>query len=213
MKHLIKTTIKTLLVTASFGLIMNASATAIDQFKSFISNSKSAKGEYTQQQMKMVNGNLTVGKTSSGNFKFARPGKFIWAYTKPFEQLLQADGDKLYIYDQDLNQVTIKKIGDAIASSPAAILFGNVDIEKNFTLKEGKLTQGVAWLDAIPKTKDSQFERISIGMKDSLPVGMELHDSFGQISLIMFKNFEKNPSFSADQFTFVVPKGADVFKQ
>jgi outer membrane lipoprotein carrier protein len=215
LKKIFNNTFKTVFVASSLSFILSASAyaSAIEQFKTFVTNNKTAKGDFTQQQIKMVNGKPTVGKTSSGDFKFARPGKFIWIYIKPYEQMLQSDGDKLYIYDKDLNQVTIKKVGDAIASSPAAILFGNTDLDKNFNLKEAKLNQGIEWLDAIPKTKDSQFERISIGMKDGLPVAMELRDSFGQISIITFSNVEKNPNFSADQFKFIIPKGADVFQQ
>lgn len=189
-----------------------AQASAIEQFKSFVVNTKTAKGEFLQVQMKMVNGVSKTGKSSSGTFKFARPGKFIWTYIKPYDQVLQADGDKLYLYDKDLNQVTIKTLGNAIASSPAAILFGSVDLDKNFIMKDVGIKQGVEWLEAIPKTKDSQFDTIGIGMKDGVPVGMELRDSFGQLSLVTLKNFEKNPTFAADQFKFVVPQGADVLR-
>lgn len=189
-----------------------AQASAIEQFKSFVVNTKTAKGEFLQVQMKMVNGVSKTGKTASGTFKFARPGKFIWTYIKPYDQVLQADGDKLYLYDKDLNQVTIKTLGNAIASSPAAILFGSVDLDKNFIMKDVGIKQGIEWLEAIPKTKDSQFDTIGIGMKDGMPVGMELRDSFGQMSLVTLKNFEKNPTFTADQFKFVVPQGADVLR-
>lgn len=189
-----------------------AQASAIEQFKSFVVNTKTAKGEFLQVQMKMVNGTAKAGKSSSGTFKFARPGKFIWTYIKPYDQVLQADGDKLYLYDKDLNQVTIKTLGNAIASSPAAILFGSVDLDKNFIMKDVGVKQGVEWLEAIPKTKDSQFDTIGIGMKDGVPVGMELRDSFGQMSLVTLKNFEKNPPFAADQFKFVIPQGADVLR-
>lgn len=189
-----------------------AHASAIEQFKAFVVNTKTAKGDFTQIQMKTSNGSSKMGKTSSGTFKFARPGKFIWTYIKPYDQVLQADGDKLYLYDKDLNQVTVKTLGNAIASSPAAILFGSVDLDKNFVMKDIGVKEGVEWLEAIPKTKDSQFDTIGIGMKDGLPVGMELRDSFGQISLVTLKNIEKNPSFGADQFKFVVPAGAEVLR-
>jgi outer membrane lipoprotein carrier protein len=189
-----------------------AQASAIDQFKSFVVNNKTAKGEFLQVQMKTANGVSKMGKSSSGTFRFARPGKFIWTYIKPYEQVLQADGDNLYLYDKDLNQVTIKKLGNAIASSPAAILFGNVDLDKNFVMKDVGVKQGVEWLEATPKTKDSQFETIGIGMKDGVPVGMELRDSFGQLSLVTLKNFEKNPAFATDQFKFVIPQGAEVLR-
>lgn len=189
-----------------------AQASGIEQFKAFVVNTKTAKGEFLQLQMKTSNGVSKIGKTSSGIFMFARPGKFIWTYTKPYDQVLQADGDKLYLYDKDLNQVTIKSLGNAIASSPAAILFGNVDLDKNFVMKDVGLKQGVDWLEATPKTKDSQFETIAIGMKEGVPVGMELRDSFGQLSVVTLKNFEKNPIFSADQFKFVVPQGAEILR-
>ena len=156
---------------------------------------------------------MRISNASAGTFLFARPGKFIWTYKKPYEQLLQADGDKLYIFDKDLNQVTIKTLGNAIGSSPAAILFGSNDLEKNFTLSEGGTRDGIEWLQAIPKTKDTNFEKIGIGLKDGMPVAMELRDSFGQVSLLSFTRFEKNPSLPANQFRFVIPKGADVLQQ
>lgn len=190
-----------------------ANASAIEQFKSFATNTKSAKGDFIQQQVKVVDGVNKIGKTSSGTFVFARPGKFVWSYLKPYEQILQADGDQLYILDKDLNQVTIKKLGNALGSSPAAILFGTSDLEKNFTLKEIGLKQGVEWLEATPKAPDSNFLSIGIGLKDGIPVGLELRDSFGQLSILTIKNVEKNPSLKADQFKFVVPSGADVFRQ
>lgn len=190
-----------------------ASASALEQFKTFVNSTKAAKGEFTQRQVKTMDGAAKVANTSSGTFLFARPGKFIWTYQKPYEQLLQADGEKLYIYDKDLNQVTIRRLGDALGSSPAAILFGSNDLEKNFTLKDAGERDGLEWLEATPKTKDTTFERILIGLKDGVPQAMELRDSFGQISLLTFKKFEKNPQMKPDQFRFEVPKGADVFQQ
>ena len=198
-------------IVFSFPLLANASA--LEQFKAFVANTKSAKGEFSQQQIKMVNGTPKISKTATGNFMFARPGKFIWTYLKPYEQSLQTDGDQLYIYDKDLNQVTIKALGGALGASPAAILFGSTELEKNFNLKEVGAKQGLEWLEATPKSKDSQFEHIGRGMKDGLPIALELRDSFGQISLVTLKDVEKNPSLKADQFKFTVPTGADVFRQ
>lgn len=192
-----------------------ASASALEQFKTFVSSTQSAKGEFYQQLVKIDAGTKTpkVSSTSSGIFIFARPGKFIWTYQKPYEQILQADGDKLFIYDKDLNQVTTKSLGNALGSSPAAILFGSNDLEKNFVLKEGQAKDGMEWLEATPKAKDTTFDHIGIGLKDGVPQAMELRDSFGQVSLLTFKNFVKNPPLTAGQFKFVVPKGADVLDQ
>jgi len=190
-----------------------AQASALEQFKAFVAGTKSARGEFTQRMVKEDGGKMRVSSTASGVFLFARPGKFNWTYQKPYEQILQADGEKLFIYDKDLNQVTIKILGNAIGTSPAAILFGSNDLEKNFTLSEGGLREGIEWLQAIPKAKDTSFEKIGIGLKDGMPVAMELRDSFGQISLLSFTKFEKNPSLPANQFHFALPKGADVLQQ
>jgi len=202
-----------LVAACAFALPAIASASALDQFKSFVSSTKAAKGEFVQKQVKSVGKGETAANTSTGTFLFARPGRFIWTYQKPYEQLLQADGQKLYIYDKDLNQVTVKQLGDALGSSPAAILFGSNDLEKNFTLKDAGAKDGLEWLEATPKTKDTTFDRIGIGLKDGVPHAMELRDSFGQVSLLTFSKFEKNPAIPADRFRFVVPKGADVFQQ
>jgi len=163
--------------------------------------------------VKNDNGRARVSSESTGTFEFSRPGKFIWIYKKPYEQHLQADGEKLYIYDKDLNQVTVRKLGNALGSSPAAILFGSNDLEKNFTLKEAGERDGMEWLQATPKAKDTTFEQIGIGLRDGLPAAMELRDSFGQVSLLSFTKFEKNPALPDSQFRFTPPKGADVFEQ
>ncbi|SFB90187.1 outer membrane lipoprotein chaperone LolA [Massilia yuzhufengensis] len=205
-----KTAIAALIATVAISGA--AQAAALDQFKSFVASTKSAKGDFTQQQVgKSKSGK--VAPVSSGTFVFARPGKFIWTYQKPYEQLLQADGDQLYIYDKDLNQVTSRKLGNALGSSPAAILFGSNDLEKNFTLSEAGERDGAEWLNAVPKTKDTTFEQIGIGLKGGVPVAMELKDQFGQVSVLKFTNFQRNPALGAQQFRFEAPKGADVVKQ
>jgi outer membrane lipoprotein carrier protein len=188
----------------------SAGAAALEQFKTFVASTKSARGDFTQKLVKNVDGKEKVSQPASGTFLFARPGKFIWTYLKPYEQLLQADGDQLFIYDKDLNQVTVKKLGDALGSSPAAILFGSNDLEKNFTLSDAGARDGLEWLKAVPKAKDTSFEQILIGLKNGAPEAMELKDNFGQTSVLAFKKFEKNPALNATSFKFVMPKGADV---
>lgn len=202
----------TLLITGVLTLSGAAHAAALDQFKSFVASTQSAKGEFTQQQLgKSKSGKATPA--SSGSFVFARPGKFIWTYQKPYEQVLQADGETLYIYDKDLNQVTTRKLGNALGSSPAAILFGSNKLEENFTLSEAGARDGMEWLNATPKAKDTSFEQISIGLKGGVPMAMELKDTFGQTSRLTFTNFQRNPQLGAQQFRFEVPKGADVVNQ
>jgi outer membrane lipoprotein carrier protein len=201
--------LKQTLIATTFLIAGAAHATALDQFKTFVTGTKSARGEFTQTQVMKSK----TGKTSSGTFLFARPGKFIWTYQKPYEQLLQADGETLYLYDKDLNQVTTRKLGGALGSSPAAILFGSNDLEKNFTLSEAGTHDGLEWLNATPKSKDTTFEQIGIGLKDGIPQAMELKDNFGQTVLLKFTSFQRNPALGPQTFKFDVPKGAEVVNQ
>jgi outer membrane lipoprotein carrier protein len=208
----LKTIMATMLAAGALALTGSAYASALDQFKSFVAGTKAARGEFTQTQQRKS----ATGKTppvSTGTFVFARPGKFIWTYQKPYEQVLQADGETMYIYDKDLNQVTTRKLGNALGSSPAAILFGSNDLEKNFTLAEAGTRDGLEWLTATPKAKDTTFEQIGIGLKDGVPHAMELKDAFGATSVLKFTSFQRNPALGATHFKFEVPKGADVVNQ
>lgn len=212
MQAMTKCSFAALVAASAFAFPGMASAAALDQFKSFVASTQSARGEFTQQQLgKSKSGKATPA--SSGSFVFARPGKFIWTYRKPYEQVLQADGETLYIYDKDLNQVTTRKLGNALGSSPAAILFGSNKLDENFTLSEAGARDGMEWLNATPKAKDTSFEQISIGLKDGVPMAMELKDTFGQTSRLTFTNFQRNPQLGAQQFKFTAPQGADVVNQ
>ncbi|KMZ12389.1 Outer membrane lipoprotein carrier protein LolA [Candidatus Burkholderia humilis] len=210
--------IKTLgaaMFSASMLLASEAFASGTAQLKAFVSQVHAADGDFTQLEIKAPdkanngassNAMPTKGATSSGTFMFARPGKFVWSYEKPYSQILQADGDKLYVYDKDLNQVTVRTLG----ASPAAILFGSNDLEKNFTLRDAGEKGGIDWLELTPKAKDTQFETVGIGFKDGNLQAMELHDVFGNVTLLTFSNIQKNPPIKSDTFKFNVPKGADV---
>jgi outer membrane lipoprotein carrier protein len=194
-------------------IVAPAYAGGTDQLKAFAAQVKTARGDFVQRQVKPgQNGEVKVVSTASGSFEFSRPGRFVWRYVKPYEQLLQADGEKLYIYDKDLNQVTTRKLGDSLGASPAAILFGSNDIEKNFTLKDAGTKEGIEWVELKPKSKDTQFQRVGIGFKGGNLAAMELHDAFGNVTLLTFGNIQKNPPLPADHFKFTTPKGADVIQ-
>ncbi|WP_225721567.1 outer membrane lipoprotein chaperone LolA [Candidatus Vallotiella sp. (ex Adelges kitamiensis)] len=189
------------------------------QFKNFVSQLHSADGEFVQHQIKATDGSAsqelrqpvrTSMSTSSGTFQFIRPGKFIWAYQKPYKQLLHSDGHTLYIWDKDLNQVITLSLSNALGTSPAAILFGSDKLEKNFSLHDTGVKQSCDWLKLIPKEKNTQFEYIDIGFQDGNLKMMELHDVFGNITLLSFSNIHKNPELSADTFKFLMPQGVDI---
>lgn len=202
-------------LTASLLITSQAFAGGIDDLKAFVSQVHSARGDFVQHQItanKNASGAAAVkaGGEQSGNFVFARPGKFIWSYTKPYDQLLQADGETFYVYDKDLNQVTQRKLGAALGASPAAILFGSNDLEKSYNLRDVGVKGGIDWLELTPKSQDTQFQQIGIGFKDGNLAAMELHDVFGNVTLLTFTNVVKNPNLPNDAFKFTPPKGADV---
>ncbi len=183
---------------------------ALAEFRTFIAGTRAARGLFRQEVRHP--GGRTLESTE-GSFAFARPGRFRWEVKKPYEQLLVADGESLYFHDVDLNQVTIRKLGDAIASTPAAILFGNESVERDFMLAEAGLREGLLWLDAQPRSRDAGVERLSIGFRAGVPEAMDVADAFGRNSRFTFRSFERNPSLDASVFSFRTPAGADVIRQ
>ncbi|PKO37741.1 MAG: outer membrane lipoprotein carrier protein LolA, partial [Betaproteobacteria bacterium HGW-Betaproteobacteria-6] len=121
-----------------------------------------------------------------------------------------SDGEKVWIHDPDLQQVTVRKVGQAIGGSPAALLSGSNELEKNFTLKEAGEAEGMAWVEATSKAGDSGFEAVRLGFAGKDLKAMELQDSFGQTTLIRFTRIERNPALPAATFKFVPPAGTDV---
>jgi outer membrane lipoprotein carrier protein len=184
-----------------------APAGAIEQLREFATATKSARGEFSQQQ---VRSSGRAADTASGTFAFSRPGRFRWEVAVPYEQLIVTDGERLHFYDKDLKQVTVRKVGDAIAATPAAILFGSNDVDASFTLRESGVVEGVEWLEAIPKAKDSGFDRIRIGFRGGLPEAMEVRDAFGQTTRFAFRSIERNPALDPAMFRFTPPRGVDV---
>ena len=183
-----------------------AHASGLGQLKTFLETTASAKGSFVQS---VANKSGRRPQQSAGTFAMQRPGKFRWHYEKPYQQLLVSDGDKLWSFDPDLNQVTVKKLGRALGSSPAALLAGG-DLDGHFVLKEAGAADGLEMIDATPKAEDGTFERVRIGFKDNLPRVMEIRDNFGQVTTLMFTEFHANQPLARDQFTFTPPKGADV---
>ncbi len=197
-------------LTVALVAALPAQASAVGALREFLAQTKTARGEFTQQVMR---GNAQAAPPSSGTFVFERPGKFRWTYQKPYEQVLVADGERLYLYDKDLNQVTVKKIAAALPASPASILFGGSDFERDFVVKDDGVRDGVAWLVATPRAKDSPFERIDIGFRDGVPAAMHLKDSFGQVSRLTFARFERNAKVDPQLFRFAPPPGVDVLEE
>jgi outer membrane lipoprotein carrier protein len=179
----------------------------VDKLKQFVRDTGTARAGFTQT---VTDRSGKIVQEAAGEMAFARPGKFRWVYNQPYEQLIVGDGAKLWVFDADLNQVTVKKLDEAIGSSPAALLAGENEIEKFFRLKDAGRKGGLDWLDATPKAKDVSFERIRMGFDGSILAQMELKDNFGQTTVLRFFDFKRNPGLSLSQFHFSPPEGADV---
>jgi outer membrane lipoprotein carrier protein len=199
--------LKQFIVACALALPMIAHAGGVERLKAFIAGAKTAEADFTQT---VADKTGRVSQEASGKMAFARPGKFRWDYNAPYEQVIVGDGVKLWLYDVDLEQVTVKSLGDVIAGTPAALLAGDDSIEKYFSLKNAGEAGGLEWLEATPTTRDTTFERIRMGFKGDVLVQMELFDFFGQRTTLKLSRFVRNPSIPASRFTFTPPKGADI---
>ncbi len=186
-----------------------AAANGLDDFLAFNASTKTATAHFDQEVFDRAG---KVVERGSGTFAFARPGKFRWTYDKPHAQVLVADGAKLWIHDPDLNQVSVKRIDQAISSTPAALLAGKDDITKLFTLRDAGTADGLSWVDATPKSQDTGFERVRLGLQGKTLAAMELRDSLGGRTMLHFSDLKPNARVSPETFRFAPPKGADVIE-
>lgn len=185
-------------------------ADSVEKLKSLLGETKTARARFAQI---VLDKDHKVLQQSAGSMAFARPGRFRWEYEKPYEQVIVGDGARLWIYDKDLNQVTVRKLEGALGSSPAALLAGSNEIERGYTLTSAGEGQGLDWLEAVPKSPDTVFERIRLGFNEAGLEAMELRDQFGQLTVIKFSAMERNTELSPGEFKFTPPAGADVISE
>ena len=200
--------------TLAAALLIVAAATAhadaVDTLREFVRDVKTGKAAFTQT---VTSPDGAKKKTSSGSFEFARPNRFRFTYAKPFAQVIVADGSKVWIHDADLNQVSSRKIDQALGTTPAALLTGG-SLDKDFDLSAQPSAGGLEWALAAPKQKEGAvFQSLRIGFKGKELAAVEIVDSFGQRSRLDFTQVVSNATLPADAFTFTVPKGADVIQQ
>lgn len=188
---------------------LSVRADATDTLRGFVSDVKTGQARFTQT---VTSSDGAKKKTSSGSFEFARPNRFRFSYTKPFEQTIVADGQKVWIHDADLNQVSSRKLTQALGTTPAALLAGG-SLDKEFDLSAQPSRDGLDWVLATPKTKDSAFQSMRVGFKGTELAAVEIVDGFGQRSLLQFSGWQRNASLDAGRFQFQVPAGADLIEQ
>ena len=192
-----------------FAAAAASAQTAVDTLKEFVRDVKSGRAEFTQT---VTSPDGARKKTSSGKFEFSRPNRFRFTYLKPFEQVIVADGQKVWIYDADLNQASSRKFSQALGATPAALLAGG-SLEKDFDLAAQPAKDGLDWVEATPRAKDGSFKSVRVGFKGKTLSAIEVVDAFNQRSLLQFSQFVANEPIKAETFVFTVPKGADLIEQ
>jgi len=185
-----------------------ATQTPEQQLKTFLATTHSLTADFKQVSFDQY-GN--PAQTSYGIFYLSRPGNFRWNYQKPFIQEIVSHDNKVWFYDADLEQVTIKTVDDSLGASPALLLSGELNLEENFILEQQGIDEDLEWIKLSPKNEQSSFKTILIGMSEGTLAGMELSDNFGQLTRIYFTNLQLNPKLSEDVFQLTVPQGVDVF--
>jgi outer membrane lipoprotein carrier protein len=184
-------------------------ADAVDTLRDFIRDVKTGRAQFTQT---VTSPDGAKKKSSSGSFEFARPNHFRFAYAKPFEQLIVADGQNVWIYDADLNQASSRKFSSALGATPAALLAGG-SLDKDFDLAPLPAKDGLAWVQATPKVKDGAFKSVRVGFRGKDLAAVEIVDAFDQRSLLQFSQFAAGVNLAPDVFRFTPPAGADVIEQ
>ncbi|MGH8687947.1 MAG: outer membrane lipoprotein chaperone LolA [Burkholderiales bacterium] len=184
-----------------------AQADAMQRFHEFLRDTHSARADFEQ---KVYDREHRLVQASTGRFEFQRPGRFRWQTLQPFEQLIVGDGERVWIYDPDLKQVTVRPMGKALGATPAALLAGSADVERAFTFADGGRERGLEWLVATPREKESGFDSMRLGFGASGLEAMELADHFGQTTVLQFSRIARNVTPDPASFRFTPPKGVDV---
>ena len=204
----LSTTFRVACAATALAAVACAQAAATDDLREFARTVKSGRCTFTQT----VTAPDGRQKTSSGSFAFARPGRFRFVYEKPFAQTIVGDGTKVWIYDPDLNQVSVRKLGDALGTTPAALLV-SANIDQAFPLADQPAAGGLQWVQATPRQAEGTIRTLKVGFRDHALAALEIADSFGQRSRIVFDGLQPNAAVPAAEFEFTPPKGADVAEQ
>ncbi|MGH8026812.1 MAG: outer membrane lipoprotein chaperone LolA [Pseudoxanthomonas sp.] len=197
-----------LLLLGAALLAGNAFAGARDELKTFTTGLKGLDGQFSQQ---VYDAKGKLKESSSGRVALSAPRLFRWEYAKPYPQLIVADGKKVWVYDPDLQQVTVREQGSEEQNSPLSALIDPAKLDRQFNVKESGAAEGLQWLTLTPKNEgDASFQSARLGFgKDGL-TRMEVLDAVGQNTKISFSGWKRNPAFAGTTFKYTPGKGVDV---
>ena len=212
-----------LVLQLASGVLAQTSTDALDALGQFLKQSNSGRAQFTQVVSSPARADQAPRrKTSSGTFEFQKPQQFRFAYQKPFVQTMVSDGQSLWLYDADLNQVTVRKQSQLLGQTPAAFIASSGDLkalQAEFNLKAEPDAEGLQWVNATPKQSEGALQIIRVGLKPATSATtppvlavLEIVDGLGQSSRLSFQNFEVNLKLPADTFQFKTPTGAQVIR-
>lgn len=170
----------------------------------------SLQGLQADFQQTLTDGKGQVTDRSSGTLAIRRPNRFRWDYREPHQQLIVADGTRIWLYDNDLEQVTVRRLDESLSATPAMLLSGEGNLADNFTVTKTSQDAVAQWVMMEPKRNDTDFKWVRLGFAADTLKFMQLADKLGQITTLEFSKVEKNPPLDPSRFTFTVPPGADV---
>ncbi|MBK8752858.1 outer membrane lipoprotein chaperone LolA [Candidatus Contendibacter odensensis] len=188
-------------------LALPAGAATSSPVQRYFQNLQSLRADFIQR---VFDEQSRVMQTSSGQMLMQKPGKFRWDYRTPAEQIIVADGERLWAYDVGLAQVTVRKLDRALASTPLALLSGVAPIEETFTVGGVRNRDGLDWYELTPKQPQPEFRLLRVAFKGETLVSLELEDSFGQRTRLDFQKLERNPTLDPALLKFTPPPGVDV---
>ncbi len=192
-----------------FSSSLYAESTALQKLEGFIARAKTLQAKFTQKSLDEAGRTI---QTSYGVFYLKQPGEFRWNYEKPYAQQIVSKDGTVWFYDADLEQVIIKKIDHSIGDTPALLLSGSVNLNDKYTISSQGLKQGLEWIRLTPKSQQSSFKYIMVGLKGDVLYGMELSDNFGQLTQIIFSDIKVPAVLEPGIFDFVAPEGTDIFE-
>lgn len=187
--------------------VFAAQGNAVARMQRFLKQVHSLKADFSQV---VLDANLKTLKKSSGTLAIKRPNRFRWDYATPHKEIIDADGTRVWMYDVELQQVTVKPLTGTLAASPAVLLAGSNDVQKNFTVKNLGAKRGLDWVEVTPKVNDTDFDSVKLGFRGDLIAVMEMKDALGNLTRITFSHVRVNPVLPDSLFVFTPPAGADV---
>lgn len=199
--------IRSLLLVVTFGAAGTAFAAGSARLDAFLSGLDTLEARFEQT---LYDEQLNKLEQSEGTFHLRRPNQFRWDYQKPETQLIVADGEQVWMYDRELQQVTVRPIDAALGATPAMLLSSGEPVEKNFQVSDAAPSRGMEWVHLVPRQQDSGFAHIRIGFEGDVLRLMELTDTFGQLTRLVFRDLKRNINIGSRTFRFVPPDGVDV---